>query len=105
MRSTIHESIISQPSYWIEAVNGMLYEAVTGYMEKNKLNRTRMAEHLGISKGRLSQILNDGNINFSLEKIIEIALKVGKYPVLTLEDRESLQQFKMHTEKDLSWVK
>lgn len=96
-----HESILSQTGYWIEAVNGILYEAVIGYMENNNLNRTRMAEHLGISKGRLSQILNDGNINFSLEKIIEIAIKVGKYPVLTFQNIESPQNVEALAAKDL----
>ena len=43
-----------------------------------------MAEYLGISKGRISQILNKGNINFSIGKIIEIALKVDKYPIIKL---------------------
>jgi len=88
MKSKIHNSILNQPDYWVEGVNGILYEAVTEYMEKNMLNRTQMAEHLSISKGRLSQILNDGAINFSIEKIIEIALKVGKYPVFKLENME-----------------
>ncbi len=56
-------------------------------MENNNLNRTKLAEHLGISKGRVSQILNDGEINFSLEKIIEIALKVDKFPVFEFKDK------------------
>jgi len=57
-------------------------------MEENGLNRTKLAEYLGISKGRISQILNDGDINFSIAKIIEIALKVGKYPVFELQDKQ-----------------
>ena len=80
--NNIRETILSQPSYWVEGVNGSLYNAVLSYMEANNLNRTQLASHLGISKGRVSQILNDGEINFSLQKIIEIALKVGKIPCL-----------------------
>jgi len=71
----IHEKILNQPSYWVEGVNGSLYNAVISYMEANNLNRTKLASHFGISKGRVSQILNYGAVNFSLEKIIEIALK------------------------------
>ena len=52
------------------------------------MNRTQLAEHLGISKGRVSQFLNEGDINFSLEKIIEISLKIGKFPVFNFEDKE-----------------
>lgn len=78
--------ILNQPSYWVEGINGVLYNAIIEFMEINNLNRTQIAELLGISKGRISQILNDGNINFSIEKIVEISLKVGKYPIFELED-------------------
>ena len=75
------EIILNQPSYWVEGINGFLYSAIINYMKENDISKqTDLAKHLGISKGRVSQILNDGDINFSLEKIIEIALKVGVYP-------------------------
>lgn len=82
------EKILNQPSYWIEGINGVLYNAIFEFMEKNKFNRTQLAQVLGISKGRVSQILNDGEINFSIEKIVEISIKVGKYPVFELEDSQ-----------------
>lgn len=85
------ERILQEPGYWIEAVNGTMYNAILDYMEQNHLNRTRLATHLGISKGRVSQILNDGQINFSIEKLIEIALKIGKYPVFELKDAEEFR--------------
>lgn len=84
------EKILREPAYWIEAVNGTMYHSIVDYMEKNHLNRTQLATHLGISKGRVSQILNDGQINFSIEKLIEIALKIGKYPVFELKDTETV---------------
>jgi transcriptional regulator with XRE-family HTH domain len=84
----IKEKILNEPSYWIEGINGFLYDAIVSYMKENGLNRTQLAEYLGISKGRVSQILNDGDINFSIAKIIEIALKVGKYPIFELQDKE-----------------
>ena len=74
------EKILNQSSYWVEGINGFLYEVILDYMETNNLNRTKLAEHLGITKGRVSQILNDGEINFSIEKVIQIALKVGVFP-------------------------
>lgn len=79
--------ILSQPSYWVEGVNAYLYDAIVSYMEKNNLKQKDLAEHLGISKGRVSQILNDGEINFSLEKIIQIALKVDKIPDFRFVDK------------------
>lgn len=84
----IREKILNQTSYWVEGINGFLYDSIVNYMESNNLNRTKLAAHLGISKGRVSQILNDGEINFSLEKIIEIALKVDKFPVFEFKDKK-----------------
>ena len=78
--------ILNEPSYWIESINGYLYDSIVRYMESNDMNRTELAKHLGISKGRVSQILNDGEINFSIEKLIEISLKVDKYPLFELKD-------------------
>ncbi|MDD3721600.1 MAG: helix-turn-helix transcriptional regulator [Lutibacter sp.] len=86
--NNIREKILNQPSYWVEGINGFLYDSIVNYMEDNNLNRTKLAEHLGISKGRVSQILNDGEINFSLEKIIEIALKVDKFPVFEFKNKQ-----------------
>jgi transcriptional regulator with XRE-family HTH domain len=86
--NNIREKILNQTSYWVEGINGFLYDSIVNYMENNNLNRTKLAEHLGISKGRVSQILNDGEINFSLEKIIEIALKVDKFPVFEFKDKQ-----------------
>lgn len=81
------ELILNQSSYWLEKINGLLYNSILEYMEAKDLNRTRLADHLGISKGRVSQILNDGEINFSTEKLIEIALKVDKFPILEFKDK------------------
>lgn len=78
------ELILEQPSYWVESINGILYDAIIQYKEDQKFNRTQLADDLGISKGRISQILNDGETNFTIEKFCEIALKVGVFPDVKL---------------------
>ncbi|MFK8013287.1 MAG: XRE family transcriptional regulator [Marinicellaceae bacterium] len=85
--SSNRAKILNQPAYWVENINAFLYDAILGYMEDNNLNQKQLAKHLGISAGRVSQILNDGEINFSIEKIVEIALKVGKFPNFKFEDK------------------
>lgn len=87
-RDDIREKILNQSSYWVEGINSFLYNAIIEYMETNDMNRTKLADYLGISKGRVSQILNDGEINFSIEKVIQIALKVNKFPVFEFKDKE-----------------
>lgn len=82
------EKILSQASYWKEGVNNLLYNTVLDYMQVNSMNRTHLAEYLGISKGRVSQILNDGELNFSIEKLFSILIKLGKYPDFKVVDIE-----------------
>jgi len=89
VNKNIREKILNQPSYWVEGINGYLYEAILSYMEENNMKRKDLAKHLDISPGRVSQILNDGEINFSIDKIIQIALKIGKFPDFKLEDKET----------------
>lgn len=95
----IRERILESPVYWVEGVNGMLYDAIVSYMEKHQMKQIDLAKHLGISPGRVSQILNDGNINFSLEKIIEIALKLDKIPSFLFEDKATYLKRERETKR------
>lgn len=93
----MRDKIISQPGYWVEQINGVLYDAIMDYMETHNMKRKDLAKHLGISKGRVSQIINDGEINFRLEKIIEISLKLGMVPHFNLENKsEFLAKEEIH---------
>lgn len=80
--------IAQDPSYWVEHINTNMYDAMISYMELKGLNKTQFAAYLGISKGRLSQILNSGEINFSIEKLFTIALKIDKIPRIAFQDKE-----------------
>ena len=48
-------------------------------MTKNNMNRTQLAEHPGVSKGYVSQVLN-GNFDFKLSKMVELSLAMGMIP-------------------------
>ncbi|MEN9743266.1 MAG: hypothetical protein RLZZ65_1071 [Bacteroidota bacterium] len=91
---SFREKVLNNPIYWVEGINGMLYDAIVTYMENHQMKQKDLARHLSISPGRVSQILNEGNINFSLEKLIEIALKVDKYPNFIFEDKSSFREIK-----------
>lgn len=84
--------IIQEPSYWVEQVNNTMYDAMVTYMGKNNLNQTQFAEYLGISKGRLSQILNSREINFRIEKLFSIALKISEIPQITFQEKDHHQE-------------
>lgn len=87
-RTDIRKSILNEPSYWIEKLNIDLYDALITYQEKNNLKKGELASYLGISSGRLSQILNDGDSNFNTATLFSILLKLGKYPQVEFVDQE-----------------
>ncbi len=95
---SMREKIISQPSYWVEQINGELYDSIMSYMEAHNLKQKDLAKYLGISTGRMSQIINDGDINFSLEKIIQIALKIGEIPTFMFQDKKEFLERETESE-------
>ena len=75
------KEIISSPHYWLAHSQLALYDQVVRYMEREQINQTQLAERLGVTKSYVSQIIN-GNFNYTLQKLIEIGLVIGKVPVI-----------------------
>ena len=80
--------LIQSPAYWLDKYQGDIFRALVSYMEEKGLNQTQLSEELGVSKGYVSQILN-GNFNFTLKKMIELSLSIGRIPDLKLEPMDS----------------
>jgi transcriptional regulator with XRE-family HTH domain len=80
--------VLSHPEYWKEGVNACVYDAVVRYKEATGKKSKHIAEELGISPARLSQILNDGEANFTLDTLIRIALVTNHYPVIDFKEKE-----------------
>lgn len=78
------EQLVKTPEYWLETVQNELFRQVTAYMKEKKINQTQLAQELGVSKGYISQVLN-GNFNFTLSKLIELSLAIGRVPNLKFE--------------------
>ena len=75
------KELFQQPEYWIEEIQNELYGQVTDFMKTNSLNQNELAEKWGVSKGYISQILK-GDCNFTLKKMVELSLAMGKAPIL-----------------------
>lgn len=73
------EELLRSPEYWFENAQNELYRQVVEYKEKKGINQTELAEELSVTKGYVSQILK-GEFNYTLKKLIEISLAVGKIP-------------------------
>lgn len=92
------KDILNEPSYWVEDLNGKIYDALIRYKETNNLKQKDLAKLLDITPGRVSQILNSGDINFSYEKMVSIILKLGYFPEfkLALQSKKEEYDILMH---------
>lgn len=79
------KELLQSKEYWLTRIQNNLFAMLERYMRENKLNRTKLAEHLGVSKGYVSQILN-GDFDHRLSKFIELSLAIKKVPQIYFED-------------------
>jgi transcriptional regulator with XRE-family HTH domain len=83
------KKLLSSPEYWILEIQMQLYKIINDFMENNNINRTQLADKLGVTKGYISQILN-GDFDHRISKLVELALSVGKVPRIKFEDLEQV---------------
>ncbi|MDP2335829.1 MAG: helix-turn-helix transcriptional regulator [Bacteroidota bacterium] len=76
-----HEELVKSPEYWFESIQNEIFRQVDVYLKDNNMTQTQLAEQLGVSKGYVSQVMK-GEFNYTLKKLIELSLAVGKVPVL-----------------------
>lgn len=91
------EELLKSKEYWTTKIQLDLFEMIRDYLKANKMNRTELAEKLGVSKGYISQILN-GNFDHKVSKLVEIALALDKVPDLRYKD---LQQYVDHDKYEI----
>lgn len=72
-------SLLKSPEYWTANIQIMLYNCAEKFMASTGKNRTQLAEHLGVSKGYVSQLLN-GDYDHKLSKLVELSLSFGYVP-------------------------
>lgn len=85
---TEREELLTSPEYWTTKAQFDLYACVEDYMRSHNMNRTQLAEYLGVSKGYISQLLN-GDYDHKLSKLVELSLAFGMAPkieFLPIED-------------------
>ncbi len=82
------KELFKTPEYWLENIQNEIFRNVYSYMENADLNKAGLAKKLGFSRSYITQVLN-GNFNFSLKKMIELSLAIGKVPKIEFENVES----------------
>lgn len=77
----IRAELLKSPEYWKSRIQIALYNCAYSFMKKNHKNRKQLAEHLGVSSGYVTQLLN-GDYDHKLSKLSELSLAFGFVPYL-----------------------
>ncbi|MCF6333425.1 MAG: helix-turn-helix domain-containing protein [Draconibacterium sp.] len=83
------EELLNTPEYWLETIQNEIFRQVTYYLKENKLTQNQFADQLGVTKGYVSQIMK-GEFNYTLKKLIELSLAVGKVPVVNFKTPDEI---------------
>lgn len=77
--------LLKSKGYWIAKIQIGLYRELFSFMQRTHRNSSQLAEHLGCSKGYVSQLLN-GNFDHKISKLVDLSLAIGKVPVIEYKD-------------------
>ncbi len=94
------EELIRSKGYWIARIQMDLFQQVDEYMRQNNLNRTQLAEKLGVTKGYISQVLN-GEFNHRIATLVDLSLAIGKAPRIVFEDLDQVTQIRKNEKSGL----
>lgn len=74
------EELLKSSEYWTEIIQNKIYNDLFEYIQDHNIPNKQIAEILGLSKGRVSQILNGGNLNFRLDTLVKLCITIDKIP-------------------------
>lgn len=99
------KEILKSPGYWTTHIQTLLYQCADRFMSENHMNRMQLAEHLKVSKGYVSQLLN-GDYDHRMSKMVELALAFGYVPKIDFVkiDEYISTQEAVYTGKASPWV-
>lgn len=101
------EDVLKSPDYWTAMIQIALYNSAERYMKESGKNRTQLAEHLGVSKGYVTQLLS-GEYDHRLSKMVELALAFGCVPYVDFVPVEKIiekESFKLGNRWNVSYEK
>lgn len=81
------EELLKCPEYWTTLIQNELYRQIQSYMEEHNMNKAQLAEHLGCSRGYVTQLLN-GDFDHKISKLVELSLAIGMAPSVSFKDLE-----------------
>jgi transcriptional regulator with XRE-family HTH domain len=97
------EDLIRSSEYWTEIIQNKIYNDFIDFIENNNIPHKQLAQSLGLSKGRISQILSGENLNFRLETIVKLCLTINKIPGFQLLDLDEFIKYDKEPEIRMSF--
>lgn len=79
------EELIRNREYWIVQIQNSVYNLIENFLKERKFNKTQLADHLGVTKGYVSQMLS-GEYNHKISKLVDLSLSFNKAPIVTFVD-------------------
>lgn len=89
---------IKDPAFWLEDIQNEIYGEMSDYKEISQKSQNEIAEDMNVSKGYISQVLK-GNFNYTLKKLIELSLAIGKVPILKFITPDSYVSNRINIER------
>jgi predicted XRE-type DNA-binding protein len=80
------EDLLKSSEYWTEIIQNKIFNDLMEYIEDNNISNKQLGEILGLSKGRISQILSGKNLNFKIDSLVKLCLSINKVPDFQLVD-------------------
>jgi transcriptional regulator with XRE-family HTH domain len=74
------EELLKSSEYWIETIQNKVFNDLSEYIEKHEVSNKSLAESLGLTKGRVSQILSGENLNFRIDTLVRLCLAIDRIP-------------------------
>lgn len=78
--------LLKSSVYWTEIIQNKIFNDLMEYIEDNNISNKQLGEKLGLSKGRISQILSGKNLNFKIDSLVKLCLSINKVPDFQLVD-------------------
>lgn len=94
------EDVLRSANYWTTNIQIELYNCAMTFMKKNGMDATQLAEYLGVSKEYVSQLLS-GDYDYSLNNLVETALKMGYVPKIEFKPIEEVIKEDLDTRRGL----
>ncbi len=94
------KELLHTNGYWVAQIQIELYNQLSDYMKKHHLNRSQLAEKLGVTKGYVSQILN-GDFNHRLSTLVDLSLAMGKAPIIQFSDLDKIIENPPHVSNSI----